>query len=98
MARKALLGLLLTAALAGAGQGWATTQHHRHAHGARHHVRGATRGDAASSRPYASPILPTPTCRYPDGTPYDPDIIGGVNHVGDGGPAANLGGFNPCGY
>ncbi len=66
----------------------------RHAHATtahRHVARGAARA-------YGFGYDPTPTCRYPDGTPFDPDIIGGPNHVGDGGPAVNLGGYNPCGY
>lgn len=99
MARKKMLGLLLAAALTGAGPARATPQHGRHAPVVRHPARHpGHRHAAAPAQPYASRILPTPTCRYPDGTPYDPDIIGGANHVGDGGPAANLGGFNPCGY
>ena len=49
-------------------------------------------------RGYGRASDPTTTCRYPDGTPFDPDIIGGLNHVGDGGPAANLGGSDPCGF
>ena len=50
--------------------------------------------------PRAAPSVTSaePDCRYPDGTPFDPDIIGGANHVGDGGPAVNLGGYAPCGY
>ena len=92
MARSRTLGLLVVAALLGTGPGWAAT-HHRRTHASRHLPRFAGYG-----RPYGVPASPTPTCRYPDGTPYDPDIIGGVNHVGDGGPAVNLGGFNPCGY
>ena len=70
--------------------------HHRSLR--RHHraVRQAAGADRAA--PYASDAYDgKPDCRYPDGTPFDPDVIGGPNHVGAGGPAANLGGFEPCG-
>lgn len=92
MARYRTLGLLVVATLLGTDLSCAAT-HHRRSHASHHHPR-----FAGYSRPYSSQRLPTPTCRYADGTPYDPDIIGGVNHVGDGGPTVNLGGFNPCGY
>ena len=95
MTRKAPHGLFL-ALLVGAGPAWAATQHQRHAHASRQHFHHAKRSHAGA--PYVSQVSPTPTCRYSNGTPYDPDIIGGANHVGDGGPAVNLGGFNPCGY
>lgn len=69
----------------------AANHRHHHRHAAHRPLRqaqraGTTRGD------------PDSTCRAADGTPYDPDIIGGVNHVGDGGPAVNLGSGlgNPC--
>ena len=68
---------------------------------ARIHRRAHHRSRVARSAPapgYGTTYSPSPDCRYPDGTPFDPDIIGGPNHVGDGGPAVNLGGFAPCGY
>ena len=100
MARFRLLGLLLAATLLGTAPGQAAVHHRHYAHAARHQAYHAARGDAGYgyARPYAGTVSPTITCRYPDGTPFDPDIIGGPNHVGDGGPAANLGGFSPCGY
>ena len=74
----------------------------RRAHRLAHRLHHATAHAQASRHrmpqvPYGNDAGPTPTCRYADGTPYDPDIIGGPNHVGDGGPAANFGGFDPCG-
>ncbi len=82
----------------------ASTRHRPH-RGHVAHARIAHRPSAATARQSRTNAYgdgyradPTPTCRYPNGTPYDPDIIGGPNHVGDGGPAANLGGFDPCGY
>ena len=97
MARKWTLGLLVAAALVGSGSVQAATHHHRAALGqSRHAVRRHV--GYGGGRPYGNPVSPTVTCRYPDGTPYDPDIIGGLNHVGAGGPAANFGGFDPCGF
>ena len=92
--------LLATAALVCAVPSAAATSTYRRAAHGRHHRSahrraGLRHGDVGGS--YGSAASPTPTCRYPDGTPYDPDIIGGPNHVGDGGPAVNLGGFDPCG-
>lgn len=91
MMRSGMLGLLVAVTLAGP-----TCAASRHGH--RHAARHAAAHRAAAGRPYATSVSPSPTCRYPDGTPFDPDIIGGPNHVGDGGPAANLGGFDPCGF
>lgn len=82
------------------------SRHARNHHARRHHVshqhgrvRAASRRyGAAPGYGYGASYDGQPTCYLADGTPYDPDIIGGVNHVGDGGPAVNFGGFNPCGY
>ena len=97
---------LLCAALATLGSGALANVRHHPRHGrqaraatARRHAvvrTGAAYGHAA--RPYGYGYDLTPNCRYADGTPFDPDIIGGPNHVGDGGPADNLGGFDPCGF
>lgn len=94
MVRQGTLGLLLAAVLAASSACAAPRHGHRHA--ARHPAH--SYAGYAAGRPYATAASPSPTCRYADGTPYDPDIIGGPNHVGDGGPAANLGGFDPCGF
>lgn len=63
-----------------------------------HHRHSGHRDHRQSRQSYASSPGPGTTCRTAEGTPYDPDIIGGANHVGDGGPAVNLGtGLgNPC--
>lgn len=98
MARKEMFGLLLVAALVGSGPAWAKVRHHRHGSATGIQARHGDRRHAGTGRPYASAVSPTITCRYPDGTPYDPDILGGPNHVGEGGPAVNFGGFDPCGY
>ncbi len=100
MARFRLLGLLLAATFLGTVPGQAAVHHRHYPVAARHQARHAARryAGAGYARPYASEVSPTITCRYPDGTPFDPDIIGGPSHVGDGGPAANLGGFSPCEY
>lgn len=94
MTRRDMLGLLVAAAVV-AGPARAAPARRSHHHAAR---RPASHVALQARRPYASSVSPSPTCRYPDGTPYDPDIIGGPNHVGDGGPAANLGGFDPCAF
>ena len=100
MIRFRIIGLTLAAVLLGIAPGEASVHHRHRAHAARPQARHVARRYAGLgyARPYASPVSPTITCRYRDGTPFDPDIIGGPNHVGDGGPAANLGGFSPCGY
>ena len=96
MKRSILLSTISALALCAAPASAAMrVVHHPH----HPHHRAATRYAATgygAVRPYASRVSPTITCRYADGTPFDPDIIGGPNHVGDGGPAANLGGFDPC--
>lgn len=91
------LAASLALVLGGMQQGLAHP-HHRTHHS--HVVRQpAPRLAQSYGYPYGSPGFdPGPDCRYPDGTPFDPDIIGGPNHVGDGGPAVNLGGNAPCGY
>ena len=96
MTRPVLLGTLLAAMVGTAvTPGAARAVHHRrHRHIAAHRAGPVYYGEPG--RPYSSSVSPTITCRYADGTPFDPDIIGGPNHVGDGGPAANLGGFDPC--
>ena len=89
--------LVITGSCAVAG----VRHHRRETHAAIPHRHGAIRSAASRGQPgrvYGYVPDPTPTCRYADGTPFDPDIIGGPNHVGDGGPAANLGGFDPCGF
>ena len=95
MVRSFLLGtLFLGLAFAGPAASACThTRHHRHtARQPGSVMRNGLYGG------YSSPVSPTTTCRYADGTPYDPDVIGGPNHVGAGGPAVNLGGFDPCAF
>ena len=100
---NATLRLCLTACLlCGFVPSVAAAQSHRHRglHARRHAAQAARPRQLGQRRfapNYGSGYDPTPTCRYADGKPYDPDIIGGENHVGDGGPAVNLGGYNPCG-
>ena len=93
LARR-LSAALVLALLANSGSASASLRH-RHDRHHRSIIRPQTFGvdDAYAARRTAKP-----DCRYPDGTPFDPDIIGGANHVGDGGPAVNWGGFPPCGY
>ena len=93
------IGLCLMVTILGAGPSVAskTHFHHRQRHAGRAHAP-LRQLQARSPSAYGTNLSPTPDCRYPDGTPFDPDIIGGPNHVGDGGPAVNLGGFPPCGY
>ena len=89
------IGLCLLVATLGAGPSFAEKPHHRQRHARHARLRQL---QARSPAVYGTTVSPTPDCRYADGTPFDPDIIGGRNHVGDGGPAVNLGGFPPCGY
>lgn len=99
MLRNAVIESAMIVSLACAVPTWAAARVADHRHHARHHRHAAPYGGYGyGRRPYASSVSPTITCYYPDGMPYDPDIIGGPNHVGDGGPAANLGGFYPCAF
>lgn len=90
------MGLLAVTMVTGAD---ARSEHRsNHIRHGRHRVAKQAAGAyAAEPGRYGAPDG-KPDCRYPDGTPFDPDIIGGPNHVGAGGPAVNLGGFDPCGY
>lgn len=91
-----IAGCLISAPADEAG---AAMRHHGRRHRTAHQAIAHSRAHAAVPAPgYGVSDGETPTCRTQDGTPYDPDIIGGPNHVGDGGPAANLGGTDPCGY
>ena len=76
MVRSIMLVTLLAAAtMAGTGTAISNPRHHRH-----HHAHaGARPGPTGHAGiPYGAAQAPTPDCRYPDGTPFDPDIIGGA--------------------
>ena len=92
---RSLLLVTLFVAPAFAPSASAHTHNRHHRHTAQRHGSVMRNGLYGG---YSSPVSPTTTCRYADGTPYDPDVIGGRNHVGAGGPAVNFGGYDPCAF